>query len=418
MTQSIFFKITLLFVITFIGMGISFLSIHDELEKEYQHRLEIESGNLLLHLRKSIPLPFAMRQDYLQHQGYDVLTPSDELLKTLDNAISTLPESFPEEIKDSMKEGRIQILKDDHHLYIYLSRATPPMLILKPNAATKPLWPEILFVSLMLLLIFIYWLIIKTLFPLKILIRTITEYGKEGIYTPMNSTSKDEIALVARALDSAMQKSRLLMDARRLFLRNIMHELKTPITVGKLALPFLKKSEEKSILERAFFRMEHLIGELVRVEQITSGTLAPRIQPCQLQPLIEKAKELLFLTDEAVEATYDGTPLYADCEVFVTVFKNLIDNAIKYSPDHKVRITQHSNQIVFSNTGEPWPSEYTLETLSEPFFHHENTPDSFGLGLYIVKSVIEAHDFKFLYHYDSGEHRFILESSSPLSVSG
>lgn len=408
MAQSIFLRITLFFLVTFAAMGIGFYTLHEKLTQDQEHRLEIEAGNLLLVLRKSVPLAPPLRRSYLQAQGYSVAEPHPDLLKTLQNALKTIPKNYPEEIKDSLKEGRIQILKDTNHLYVYLPKATPPLLVIKTDAAQQSLWPEILFITLMVALLLLYWLIIKTLFPLKRLINAITRYGKDGSYTPINSLQKDEIALVANALDSAMHKNQTLIEARSLFIRNIMHELKTPITVGKLSLPFLKNTEEKSILERAFFRMEHLIAELVRVEQITSGALAPNLKSCDPKLLSEKAKGLLFLKDDVIETVLDGTLIYADCDVFVTVFKNLIDNAIKYSSDGKVRIVQMGEHLFFYNKGEPWPRECNLDSLSEPFFHHHENPHSFGLGLYIVKSILESHNFSFFYRYVQGEHCFEL----------
>lgn len=416
MAQSIFLRITLFFLVTFIAMGIGFYSLHEKFTQDQEHRLEIEAGNLLLVLRKSVPLAPPLRRSYLQTQGYSVAEPHPDLLKTLQNAIKIIPKNYSEEIKDSLKEGRIQILKDDNHLYVYLPKATPPLLVIKTDAAQQSLWPEILFLFLMVTLLLLYWLIIKTLFPLKRLINAITHYGKDGSYTPIKSLQKDEIALVANALDRAMHKNQTLLEARRLFIRNIMHELKTPITVGKLSLPFLKNGEEKSILERAFFRMEHLIVELVRVEQITSGTLVPNLQPCDPKLLLDKAKGLLFLKDGVIEANLDKKLIYADCNVFVTVFKNLIDNAIKYSSDGKVQIIQKDKRLLFCNKGDPWPSECTLDSLSEPFFHHYENSHSFGLGLYIVKSILEAHDFSFSYQYDQGKHCFEIVCRNSLAI--
>ncbi len=414
MFQSIFLRITLFFIVTFIAMGIGFFSIHQKLLKEQQFRLENEADNLLLILRKSISLDPPMRRSYLQEHGYSISEPHSDLIHTLHPALSVIPKEYPEEIKDSINEGRIQILKDDNHLYIYLTKATPPLLVIKPDIAKQPIWPDILFISLALALLLLYWLIIKTLFPLKTITHTITLYGAEGIYTPIKSRKKDEISLVSRALDNAMEKNQTLLEARRLFLRNIMHELKTPITVGKLSLPFLKKSEEKSILERAFFRMENLIAELVRLEQITSGALSPHLQPCDPEALLEKAKSLLFLKDEALDIALDGTPIHADCEVMVTVFKNLIDNAIKYSLDGKVSISQKGELFLFSNKGDPWPSGCTLQSLCEPFLHQHENSNSFGLGLYIIKSIMDAHNFTLNYHYEEGAHCFEAMCRNPL----
>lgn len=408
MRHSIFLKITLFFLTTLIAMGIGFYAIHQELVQEHESRLQSEAGKLLLLLRESVPLPPPLRRSFLQQHGYSVAAPHPDLIRPLRNVFSTIPEHYPEAIKDSLAEGRIRILQDDRHLYIYLTKAVPPLLVIKADIAQKPLWPEIVFTALIGALVLFYLLIVSTLMPLQTLKRTIERYGQEGNYLPIRSSRKDEIAIVANALDDAMHKNQKLREARRLFLRNIMHELKTPITAGKLALPFLKNGEEKSILERAFIRMQHLIGEVVRVEQITSGTLAPNLKACNPQELADKAAALLFLPNEAVEGHFDGSEIHADCDVFVSVFKNMIDNAVKYSPEHTVRIVQTGSQIVFSNRGKPWPLGCTFESLSEPFHHPHADPNSFGLGLYIVKSIIDAHGFTMNYHYGSGEHHFEL----------
>lgn len=406
MGQSIFLKITLFFLITFIAMGIGFNALYNQLNRDYDQRLQSEAQALLLLLRQSIFLPAPMRKIFLVEHGYEITTPSPKLINTLPNAFTLIPKNYPEEIQDSMKEGRIRVLKDDHHLYVYLTKATPPLLVIKQGAAEKSFWPEAVFIILLLSLILFYLLIIKTLFPLKKLIHTIEQYGKEGEYRPIKTLKKDEIAQVSNALDAAMHKNKSLMEARRLFLRNIMHELKTPITVGKLSLPFLKKGEEKSILERAFFRMEHLIQELVRVEQITSGMIAPEPKECDPIALIHKAASLLFIEIDTLEITSDGGLIEVDCDIFVTVFKNFIDNALKYSPNNKVRILHEKGTITFINRGDPWPDGRTLESLTEPFSQNQSTQQGFGLGLYIIKSILDAHSLRLSHQFVSGEHFF------------
>ncbi len=405
--HSIFLRITLFFLTTVAGIGAVFIIQHQKLNQEHHQKLVTEAQTLLLILRKSIILDPQARRSYLQEQGYSIAEPHTDFIRTLKPAFSAIPQNYPEAIQDSLQEGRIKILKDENHLYVYLTKATPPLLILKTNAAQQSHWIEILFGSILIALLILYLLIIRALLPLKALIRSINQYGAEGVYLPIQSIQKDEIAMVSRALDNAMHKNQTLLEARRLFLRNIMHELKTPITVGKLALPFLKNKEEKSILERAFSRMENLIAELVRLEQITSGALSPQIHLCNPDELVKKAKNLLFLTDEeAVQTTFNNTLFYADCEVFVTVFKNLIDNGLKYSSDHNVHIVQHQGSIAFYNKGEPWPEGCTLESVSEPFFHRHENAQSFGLGLYIVKSIVDAHNFTLIYRYEEAHHCF------------
>ncbi|MFZ3053881.1 MAG: ArsS family sensor histidine kinase [Sulfuricurvum sp.] len=406
MSHSIFLKITLFFIITFITMGTGFNALYNQFNRDNDQRLQGEAQTLLLLLRQSVFLPAPIRKTFLVEHGYEITTPSPTLINTLENALTLIPKSYPEEIQDSMKEGRIRILKDDLNLYVYLAKATPPLLVVKPKAAEKSFLPEAVLIILLLSFLLFYLLIIKTVFPLKKLIHTIEKYGKEGEYTPIKTLKRDEIAQVANALDAAMHKNQSLMEARRLFLRNIMHELKTPITVGKLSLPFLKNGEEKSILERAFLRMEHLIQELVRIEQITSGMIAPEPKECDPIVLIHKAASLLFIKADTLEITSDGGLIEVDCDVFVTVFKNFIDNALKYSPDNKVRIVHEKGTITFINRGDPWPDGRTLESLTEPFSQNQSTQQGFGLGLYIIKSILDAHSLRLSHQFASGEHFF------------
>ena len=99
----------------------------------------------------------------------------------------------------------------------------------------------------------------------------------------------------------------------------------------------------------------------------------------------------------------------------VTVFKNLIDNAIKYSSEGKVYVSQTKERILFSNKVEPWPSGCTLQSLSEPFLHQHDAQNSYGLGLYIIKSILDAHNFTLNYRYEEGFHRFEAVCLNPFS---
>ncbi|MEW5831671.1 MAG: ArsS family sensor histidine kinase [Campylobacterota bacterium] len=414
MGQSIFFRITLFFVVVMLGAGVGFYALSVQLRKEHESRLRTEAQAMLGILRQSVVYPHARRMTFLREKGYRVLAPEPALMQSLEPAFSGVPDDYPVEIRDSMREGIIRVLKDADHLYIHLVRASPPMVVAKPEAARRSLWPDVVFATVLGALLILYLAIVRTLFPLTRLIRSIRTYGVSGRYEPIASKSRDELGLISTALDTAMRKNRSLIEARQLFLRNIMHELKTPITVGKLALPFLKKGEEKSILERAFVRMEQLIQEVVRVEQITSGELKPDLRSCDPSLIGEKACALLFLREEQrVETRFDGNLITADCDAFVSVFKNLIDNALKYSPDHAVRIEQEGDTLIFSNAGDAWEPNRTLASLSEPFFHSRSHPESFGLGLYIVKSILDAHGFEMVHRYQDGRHRFEVTCHRP-----
>ena len=92
-------------------------------------------------------------------------------------------------------------------------------------------------------------------------------------------------------------------------------------------------------------------------------------------------------------------------KLFTIVIKNLIDNALKYSSNGNLNIKIESNFISVSNKGKKL--EYDLEKYYEPFFsEHTNQKESFGLGLYIIKSILDVHKFKLDYSYTNEENTF------------
>jgi two-component system OmpR family sensor kinase len=97
-----------------------------------------------------------------------------------------------------------------------------------------------------------------------------------------------------------------------------------------------------------------------------------------------------------VESHIDASvKIEADYRLFVTAVKNMIDNAIKYSPEKKMSISMEKNEIIFSNIGEPLKKP--LYYYIEPFTKDQPTKDSFGLGLYIVDAILREHDYLLAY---------------------
>jgi two-component system OmpR family sensor kinase len=90
--------------------------------------------------------------------------------------------------------------------------------------------------------------------------------------------------------------------------------------------------------------------------------------------------------------------------------KNLIDNAIKFSPDKKAIINANTNKIEIISLGEQLKHE--LAYYTEAFSQEEKRSDGFGLGLYIVKTIINLHGFKLEYKYEDGKNYFIVNMFS------
>ena len=102
-----------------------------------------------------------------------------------------------------------------------------------------------------------------------------------------------------------------------------------------------------------------------------------------------------------------------DFKLFTVAIKNMIDNGIKYSDDNFVKISANFKSIQFASLGQKLPNE--LSYYIEPFTQGEKySPQSFGLGLYIVDSILDAHNMKLQYEYSNGYNIFKFVNIQPI----
>ena len=96
------------------------------------------------------------------------------------------------------------------------------------------------------------------------------------------------------SLTNQLKKIREILQARIIFLRNITHECKTPITSGKLALEFIEESKAKEKLNNVFTRLELLLKEFVHIEKITATDQKLQKKPYPLTDILGQATDMLF----------------------------------------------------------------------------------------------------------------------------
>lgn len=260
--------------------------------------------------------------------------------------------------------------------------------------------------TLMSILMISFALIIYRLRPLRRLRKQIARFGEGDMGVRFRIDGSDEIALIANELDTTQNKIRSLIESRTLFLRNIMHELKTPIAKGRIVTTMLSDEKQQARFEGIFERLESLIGEFALIEEITSGNQHHEKKEYRLVDIIDGAVDSAMVDYDAVTCNVDTSiKIEVDYRLFVTAVKNLIDNAIKYSPDKKMEITVEGGEILFSNFGEPLKNP--LSYYIEPFTKDHPTKDSFGLGLYIVDAILKEHGYVLAYERRGDNNCFI-----------
>jgi len=239
------------------------------------------------------------------------------------------------------------------------------------------------------------------------------KFGKGSLDIHCSRDGEDEISQVSNSFQHAVEQIQKLNSSRQLFLRNIMHELKTPITKGRISAEMIPSGKQKDRLINVFEKLELLINEFASIEQITSGAGIQNIRPARLIDIIDESIDLAMIPSKAFKLEIDDSlVLNVDFRLFTTAIKNLIDNGIKYSIDNFVIITATKDRISFINKGSPL--EHELEHYVQPFIQEKNSHQSFGLGLYIVDNIVKAHNLEFKYRHKNGLNYFCFENIESL----
>lgn len=299
------------------------------------------------------------------------------------------------------------------NIYFWVESSRHSVLLLDRNI--EPYQPVNLisaYGTLMIVLMVSFALIIYRLRPLRRLRKQIARFGEGDMGVRFRIDGSDEIALIANELDTTQNKIRSLIESRTLFLRNIMHELKTPIAKGRIVTTMLSDEKQQARFEGIFERLESLIGEFALIEEITSGNQYLEKKEYRLVDIIDGAVDSAMVDYESVACHVDTSiKMEVDYRLFVTAVKNLIDNAIKYSPDKKMEITVEGGEILFINLGEPLKKP--LSYYIEPFTKDHPTKDSFGLGLYIVDAILKEHGYVLAYERRGDHNCFIFVPLKP-----
>ena len=304
--------------------------------------------------------------------------------------------------------GRVRVFKVKNNYYIYVERSDYE-LMLKDNFTLDNTTKLIVTVSIviLLLILILYIMIIKKLAPLKRLHKEIEDFANGNLNVKISYSGDDEIAKIAKSFDKAIRHIRQLISSKNLFMRNIMHELKTPITTSRIVAESVEDDMAKKILIRSFDRMNELIEDLAQVERITMHNFRVKKEEYLLSDIFNETKKMLFKEEKHFEFNFTNSKIYTDKSLLALVLKNLIDNGIKYSPNSYAKVVVVGNKILVKSKGEKLKED--LSYYIEPFSQEEKRSSGFGLGLYIVYNILEKLGYGFRYRYDKENSENIFE---------
>ena len=403
--QSIFFTISVSFIISVILVITSFLILitndHKVKEDQFLDKYTPIMKMVLRQERVGIDDNFLKN---LEEMGYALFTEDSQ-----QNAITYNPKTkiLVEKIHPR-NDDIFRVLNLDDKNYIYVKKRNGTLLVRDDNSSSSnsQIYIILVFAILLITIILVYLITLRKLMPLKILKDKVKTLGDENFdFDCCNSSSKDEVSLLGMEFKKTALKLKSLKEARNIFIRNIMHELKTPITKGKFLTQLEQNEENNEKLKSVFTRLESLINEFASIEELISSSKNIEKKFYFLEDIIDNAKDILMVEEENVIGKYENKKLEINFKLFSIAIKNLIDNALKYSPNKEVIIKNDEQNIIFENQGEAL--ENPLESYFEPFSSNEDkSKDSFGLGLYIVYNILKANAYTLEYEHIDGINRF------------
>jgi two-component system sensor histidine kinase SenX3 len=229
---------------------------------------------------------------------------------------------------------------------------------------------------------------------------------------------------------------------RRDFVANVSHELKTPVgAMGLLAEALLDASDDPEAVRRFAGRMQHeaarlsnLVQELIDLSRLQGDDSLISASAVALDEVVADAVDRSRLAAAAKSITLvtggeKGLKVLGDERQLVTALRNLIDNAINYSPEHTrvavaVRRQQDLAEISVTDQGIGIPAR-ELDRIFERFYRvdpaRSRATGGTGLGLAIVKHTAQNHGGEVTVWSveDSGSTftlRLPLDSTSPTPV--
>ncbi|MDD2783355.1 MAG: ArsS family sensor histidine kinase [Sulfuricurvum sp.] len=256
-------------------------------------------------------------------------------------------------------------------------------------------------------LIIIFISIVRMLSPLNSIASSMRNFAKGAYRSRSEVRSNDEIGEVARTYNEMAQTIENLILSRQELLRDVGHELRTPIARGLFALEQIEDSKVKETLKHSFQELDQLTRELLEIERL-QATDTLQSEKFSAETLVMEALSKLCLVDEsAVKIEIKNNfILEGDLYYLSLALKNLMDNALKYTDRLPIILDVDLNRITVLNHGKPLEKDFTY--FLTPFTRQENsrTTQGFGLGLNIVSKIVNRHGYTLSYDYKNEYHCF------------
>ncbi|MBQ7061584.1 MAG: HAMP domain-containing protein [Clostridia bacterium] len=250
--------------------------------------------------------------------------------------------------------------------------------------------------------------------PISHITEAVNEFARGNFSRRVELKGTDELSTLGASFNAMADELNTLEEARRSFVANVSHELRSPLTSMRGFLEAMTDGtippEDRDgyieIVLDENRRMTVMVNDLLDLARIESGQYKLNMSVFDVNELIRRtiitfeARILAKRFDLEIDLPEEPVYVEADSTRITQVLHNLVDNAVKYAPENgwlkiECRPERHIVRVLVSNNG-PEISKEDLPHLFDRFYKAEkaHTPSGTsgtGLGLSIAKLIIDQH---------------------------
>ena len=298
--------------------------------------------------------------------------------------------------------------------YVFVNRYTSAL-----NASLRSVYRQIMLsvaIAALVATVLTYFFTRNMLRPLAVVSKGANQLSQGRFDVGLEVRSQDEIGQLARTFNTLALDLAKYEQTKDSFVANVSHELRSPLTsmqgllqgVMDGTIPQEESAHYIDVVLGETKRLNILINDLLDLARMQAGQFPVEIEKMDINETIRRvlitfeskidAKHL----DVEVEFEHDCEMVYADANRIYQVIQNILDNAIKFVPEKGLlRIASVTSgghaYISINNSGKPI-SQDELSMLFDRFYkadkNRPRTVEGTGIGLSIVKKIIEEHHQK------------------------
>lgn len=315
--------------------------------------------------------------------GVRIITSRQEVIKTI----------YKKDLHFKPLTSYIAVTKPGHTFYVKYENNFEFFLIRVKDQQFHPEKIDAILVALLIgfIIIFLAYRRVQRIFrPMDRIQKMAIEYGKGRFDKSIPVEGDGQLAQLTISINDLVVRIKSMLNAKRDLLLAIGHELKTPLARLRMQVEMLE-GDNKDLIEN-INEMNNIINQLLEAEKVSHHSDLNK-EYLDLNDFIKQYSiDERIIVEEGDSLCLDFDPIRIDLAI-----KNIINNAKKYAPVDTniiIKLNSKDKELWITDCG-PGVEDQTIENLTDAFYRPDKSrcrdDGGVGLGLYLVKNIVEAH---------------------------